>query len=292
MKKNNLWMMAVISTAAAVVACSRQGTVDTSGNAYLSSYPQEKTDNLRVSMTDAPSKDLKNVFVNVSHAELFVNNGGKNSRIVVAQGLGLVDLLMLRNGVLLPMQDFSLPEGVQVTGIRLVLNGDNNHAIKQNDERCEMQTPSGQQSGIKIHLSEPFTIEEGKDYSMIMDFDAEKSVVVKGTGECLLKPVLKMLTVTSKDENDDSGEETTETPITDGTDSNVGGGDSSSGTTTVDSGSSASGSEVVDATSDSGSTDSGSETTPDSGEQTGFEEPVDPSQEPPLYTEEEFFNVG
>ncbi|WP_409478862.1 DUF4382 domain-containing protein [Pseudobdellovibrio sp. HCB154] len=308
MKKNNLWMMAVISTAAAVVACSRQGTVDTSGNSYLSSYPQEKTDNLRVSMTDAPSKDLKNVFVNVSHAELFVNNGGKNSRIVVAQGLGLVDLLTLRNGVLLPMQDFSLPEGVQVTGIRLVLNGDDNHAIKQNDERCEMQTPSGQQSGIKIHLSEPFTIEEGKDYSMIMDFDAEKSVVVKGTGECLLKPVLKMLTVTSKDDEDNSGEETTETPITDGTDSNVGGGDSSSGggevvtdpssggesssgTTTVDEGSSASGSEVVDATSDSG-TDSGSETTPDSGEQTGFEEPVDPSQEPPLYTEEEFFNVG
>ena len=301
MKRNNLWMVAVISTATAMAACSRQGTVDTSGNAYLSSYPQEKTDNLRVSMTDAPSKDLTNVFVNVSHAELFVNNGGKNSRIVVAQGLGLVDLLTLRNGVLLPMQDFSLPEGVQVTGIRLVLNGDDNHAIKKNGERCEMQTPSGQQSGIKIHLSEPFTIEEGKDYSMIMDFDAEKSVVVKGTGDCLLKPVLKLITVTSKDDSDDSGEETTEQPVTDGTDSNVGGGDSSSGggdsssssgTTTVDDGSSSSsGSTVVEQSGDdSGSVDSGSETVPDSG--TGFEEPVDPATEPPLYTEEEFFQVG
>ena len=301
MKRNNLWMVAVISTATAMAACSRQGTVDTSGNAYLSSYPQEKTDNLRVSMTDAPSKDLTNVFVNVSHAELFVNSGGKNSRIVVAQGLGLVDLLTLRNGVLLPMQDFSLPEGVQVTGIRLVLNGDDNHAIKKNGERCEMQTPSGQQSGIKIHLSEPFTIEEGKDYSMIMDFDAEKSVVVKGTGDCLLKPVLKLITVTSKDDSDDSGEETTEQPVTDGTDSNVGGGDSSSGggdsssssgTTTVDDGSSSSsGSTVVEQSGDdSGSVDSGSETVPDSG--TGFEEPVDPATEPPLYTEEEFFQVG
>lgn len=304
MKRNNLWMVAVISTATAMAACSRQGTVDTSGNAYLSSYPQEKTDNLRVSMTDAPSKDLANVFVNVSHAELFVNSGGKNSRIVVAQGLGLVDLLTLRNGVLLPMQDFSLPEGVQVTGIRLVLNGDDNHAIKKNGERCEMQTPSGQQSGIKIHLSEPFTIEEGKDYSMIMDFDAEKSVVIKGNGDCLLKPVLKLITVTSKDDNDDSGEETTEEPVTDGTDSNVGGGDSSSGggevvtdpstgggdsssssgTTTVDDGSSSSsGSTVVEQS-------SGEETTPDSG--SGFEEPVDPATEPPLYTEEEFFQVG
>lgn len=294
MKKNHLWMVAVISTAAAMAACSRQGTVDTSGKAYMSSYPSEKTDNLRVSMTDAPSKDLKHVFVNVAHAELFVNSGGKNSRIVVAQGLGLVDLLTLRNGVLLPMQDFSLPEGVQVTGIRLVLSGDDNHAIKKNDERCEMQTPSGQQSGIKIHLSEPFTVEEGKDYSMIMDFDAEKSVVIKGNGDCLLKPVLKMLTVTSKDESDDNGEETTEQPVTDGNDSNVGGGDSSSGTTTVDDGSStSSGSTVVDATSNSG-TDSSSNTDPSVGsdEPTGFEEPVDPSQEPPLYTEEEFFQVG
>lgn len=314
MKKNQLWMMAVISTAAAMVACSREGTVDTSGNAYLSSYPQEKTDNLRVSMTDAPSKDLKNVFVNVAHAELLVSNGGKNSRIIVAQGLGLVDLLTLRNGVLLPMQDFSLPEGVLITGIRLVLEGDNNHAIKKNDERCEMQTPSGQQSGIKILLSEPFTIEEGKDYSMVMDFDAEKSVVIKGTGDCLLKPVLKMLAVTSKDHNDDSSEETTEQPITDGTDSNIGGGDSSSGgestvvdgssntgasssgTTTADDGSStASGSTVVEASSDSSSDSgsaSGSESTVDSGEQTGFEEPIDESQEPPLVTEEEFFQVG
>lgn len=278
--KNHLRMIMVISTAAAVVACSRQGSIDTSGNAYLSSYPQEKTDNLRVSMTDAPSKDLKSVFVNVAHAELLVSNGGKSSRIIVAQNLGLVDLLTLRNGVLLPMQDYSLPEGVEITGIRLVLKGDDNHAIKKNDERCEMQTPSGQQSGIKVHLSAPFVIEEGKDYSMIMDFDAEKSVVIKGNGECLLKPVLKVLTVTSKDSDDDSSEEASEQPITDGNDSNTsdtasGGSDTSSDVV--------SGSTTVDATSDG--IDS-------SDEQTGFEEPIDESQEPPLLTEEEFFQVG
>lgn len=268
--KNHLRMMMVISTAAAVVACSRQGSIDTSGNAYLSSYPQEKTDNLRMSMTDAPSKDLKNVFVNVAHAELLVSNGGKNSRIMVAQDLGLVDLLTLRNGVLLPMQDFSLPEGVEITGIRLVLKGEDNHAIKKNDERCEMQTPSGQQSGIKIHLSEPFTIQEGKDYSMIMDFDAEKSVVVKGNGQCLLKPVLKLLTVTTKDSEDDSNEESSEQPLTDGNDSNTSGGSSSSN---------------GDSSSNLGdnSTDE---------EPTGFEEPIDESQEPPLVTEEEFFQIG
>lgn len=282
--KNHIWMMVVVSTAAAMAACSREGSVDTSGRAYMSSYPSEKTNNLRVSMTDAPSKQLKNVFVNVAHAELFVNRGGKDSRIIVAQGLGMVDLLTLRNGVILPMHDLTLPEGTQIKAIRLVLNGDNNHSIKKDDSRCEMQTPSGQQSGIKIHLSAPFTIEEGKDYSMVMDFDAEKSVVLKGNGDCLLKPVLKLLTVTSTDEN--SGEP--EVPVTDGTDGNTGGGTtdpgttdpvvtdpSSSGTTTVDNG-------------------GGSTTEPPVGTdpETGFEEPVDPTQEPPLVTPEDFFQVG
>lgn len=276
---NHLRMLVIVSAAAAVAACSRQGTIDTSGNSYLSSYPSEKTDNLRISMTDAPSKDLKNVFVNVAHAELLVNNGGKSSRIIVAQDLGLIDLLTLKNGVLLPLQDFNLPAGVEITGIRLVLKGENNHAIKANDSRCEMQTPSGQQSGIKIHLSESFTVEEGKDYSMVMDFDAEKSVVVKGNGECLLKPVLKLLTVTSQETN---SEDPVEEPVTDGNDSNIGGSDSSSG------GDSSSGTTVVDATG-SGNTDS-EESVPET--PTGFEEPTNESQEPPLMTEEEFFQVG
>ena len=152
--------------------------------------------NLRISLTDAPSKNLKSVFVNVDHAELFVAKGGARGRIIVSQNLGMVDLMTLRNGVLLPMEDLSLSAGLQITGIRLVLKGENNHAIKSDNSRCEMQTPSGQQSGIKIHLAQPFTLKTGSVYSMVMDFDAAKSVVVKGNGGCLLKPVLKLLSVT------------------------------------------------------------------------------------------------
>ena len=79
----------------------------------------------------------------------------------MAQDLGLIDLLQLKNGVLLPMHDLSLPTGLEITGIRLILKGTDNHSIKKDGSRCEMQTPSGQQSGIKIHLASPFTLEEG-----------------------------------------------------------------------------------------------------------------------------------
>lgn len=194
---------------------------------YLSSYPA--SGNLRISLTDAPSKELKNVFVNVDHAELFVQNGSGEARLIVAQNLGLIDLLTLRNGVLLPMQDLSLPVGVSINAIRLVLKGNDNHSIKKDNSRCEMQTPSGQQSGIKIHLSEPFTIEQGRVYSMVMDFDAEKSVIIKGNGDCLLKPVLKLLRVTqivtepppSNEDNDDSNGTETEGTVTDQEDTNT-----------------------------------------------------------------------
>jgi hypothetical protein len=185
------------------------------------------------------------------------------------------------------MQDLTLGAGTEITGIRLVLKGDNNHSIKSDDSRCEMQTPSGQQSGIKIHLAQPFTLENGSRYSMIMDFDAEKSVVLKGNGECLLKPVLKLLTVTRtpipvdppadppadppsdpgsvsnpEDPGSGGGEEPPVDdhpivldPVTDGSDGNV-----------DDGGTPAPG------------TDDG-----------GFEIPMDPTDEAPVITEEETF---
>lgn len=200
-------MILVLSSFASIMACNGgNSTSNTSGSGLLSSFPDANnpattgsstlSSNLRISLTDAPSRELKSVFVNVDHAELFVKKGSSHGRVLVAQNLGMVDLMKLRNGVLLPMEDITLSPDTEVTAIRLVLRGDNNHSIKSDDSRCEMQTPSGQQSGIKIHLNQPFKISEDHKYSMVLDFDAEKSVVIKGNGGCLLKPVLKLMHVT------------------------------------------------------------------------------------------------
>lgn len=284
MKLGTILTLTLLST---LVACksgtsllpSGSGTPDSglpdSTSSPVGSFPVT-TNNLRISLTDAPSRVLKSVFVNVDHAELFVQKGGARGRIIVSQGLGMVDLMTLRNGVLLPMQDLNLAVGLQITGIRLVLKGENNHAIKGDDSRCEMQTPSGQQSGIKIHLAQPFTLESGSVYSMVMDFDAAKSVVIKGNGGCLLKPVLKLLNVTKIpfDSIPDGGDvvanpEVTPDPVTDGADINVGGGDTSSG------------SDPASGDTTGGNTGGG-----------GFEIPLDPVDEPPVIDGDSTFTMG
>lgn len=228
--KPNLNILGVAVCAFTIVSCSSGGTGDSTTDTLKSSY-STKPANLRVSLTDAPNHNLKEVHVNVAHAELWLEKNGKEGRLIIAEGLGDVDLLTLQNGVLLPLADVNIPDGVKVKQIRLVLNGDNNYSVKSDDSICPMQTPSGQQSGIKIVLKEAVTFESGNNYSMIIDFDANKSVVVKGNGECLLKPVLKLPRFTSAPSEDtpDGGGEiddpNDETPVTDGDDSNSIGGD-------------------------------------------------------------------
>jgi hypothetical protein len=206
-------LLILVSSLVLIISCSNNSGTNVIGtntaDTQLESYSSKsKSANFRVSLTDAPSKNLKSVFVNVLSAEVWVSKGDKSARVVIAKNLGLVDLMTLRNGKLLTMEDFHIPEGVVVSKMRLIL-GDGNYSIKSDDSRCEMQTPSGQQSGIKIHLSNPVTIESETSYSLVVDFDAEKSVVVKGNGDCLLKPVLKIADFTKVDPvvvDDDGGE--------------------------------------------------------------------------------------
>lgn len=197
-----------------IVSCSAGSTNylgtdgETTSSSELASFAP-KANNFRMSLTDAPNEELKSVFVNVLRAELWLKNGAKEARLVVAQDLGLVDLLTLRNGVLLPMADLVIPAGVSITQIRLIL-GPDNYAIKNVGGQCSLQTPSGQQSGIKIKLANEVTIETGKSYSLVLDFDAAKSIVVKGNGDCLLKPVLKIGAFVRLDEEDINNDGTTD----------------------------------------------------------------------------------
>ena len=182
-----------------LVACNAPSS--SSNNVVPMSTPGESAPiyasnphNFRLSLTDAPNKDIKSVFVNVHHAQLRVRSadGSKDGWLTVAQGLGEVDLLTLQNGVTLPMADIAMPEGATVTQIRLVLEGEGNYIIKGDESRCDLKTPSAQKSGIKMLLNTGVTVEEGYSYSIIADFDAKKSIVLQGNGGCLLKPVLKL----------------------------------------------------------------------------------------------------
>ena len=153
---------------------------------------------LRINLVDAPIDEVKNVFVNIDHIELLVEKGGKQDRHLFGRSIGSIDLLTLRDGVFLPVTELSLPANVNIKQIRLVLKDDQNYLYRSDDSRCDLQTPSQQKSGTKILVKKTLTLEPGFDYKMVIDFDALKSVVLKGNGGCLLKPVLKLKSLMKK----------------------------------------------------------------------------------------------
>ena len=55
-----------------------------------------------------------------------------------------------------------------------------------------LETPSAQQSGLKLNIDANLT--GGVVYKLWIDFDAARSIVVKGNGDYLLKPVIRTYT--------------------------------------------------------------------------------------------------
>lgn len=196
-------------------------TNNSASSAGATSGGLEKMSPVEINIKSTPSKKgLTEVHVNVSHLELWLSNsGGKEGRLIVAEGLGDLDLTKLNQGFGLTLSRINLPSGLRVKKVRMVLNENSHFAIRPGGTRCDMQTPSAQQSGVKIILGSEVTFESGWDYKMTLDFDADKSVVVKGNGECLLKPVLKLpqFTKTNSDSSSGGGQEE---PVTDGNDDN------------------------------------------------------------------------
>lgn len=99
---------------------------------------------------------------------------------------GLYDILRFRNGLDTLLLRADLPAG-KINQIRLIL-GDNNYVVVDGDTE-PLNTPSAQESGLKINLKETFV--EGGSYDVWIDFDAGKSIHRTGNGKYQLKPVIK-----------------------------------------------------------------------------------------------------
>lgn len=202
----------------AVSACSEQ--TGQGSNSIVSDLNLQKQSLVKFNLTDAPNESLKSVVVDIDHLEVLVSGASKAGRLILAKGLGPVDLLKLQNGVILPLQEVVAPEGIKIQQIRLILKQNGHYAVKSDESICALQTPSAQRTGVKIILTNKIAFEAGHEYNVLVDFDALKSVVIKGNGDCLLKPVLKLKSVTkaviveqpdgnddTEDPEQDSGEE-------------------------------------------------------------------------------------
>jgi|TARA_R110000737_G_scaffold268624_2_gene276024 hypothetical protein len=139
---------------------------------------------LNIRMIDAPG-DFQQVNVDVQQVEVHTQNGGWVS---LPTNAGIYDLLTLQNDVSASLVNQGVLPAGQMTQFRMILGP--NNTVMVDSIIHDLDTPSAQQSGLKINVKTNFAPNEL--YEIILDFDAEKSVVKKGNGGYNLKPVLKL----------------------------------------------------------------------------------------------------
>ncbi|SMC94469.1 DUF4382 domain-containing protein [Pedobacter africanus] len=145
---------------------------------------------VEIRMTDAPGNFEK---INLSVKEIVLLSDGKPYRF--SASADIFNILDFRIGSSKPdilVASGEMPSG-EVTEIRLVLNETGN-TIVVNGVSQALTTPSGQSSGWKVKLKANPSLEPGVTYSLLLDFDAAKSIVSTGNGKYLLKPVVRGLT--------------------------------------------------------------------------------------------------
>lgn len=145
------------------------------------------TARITVRMIDAPG-DYEEVNIDIQDVQIKASDDNGNGGWVSLEGVkpGVYDLIELTGGLEAVLADAEIPAG-RVSQIRLVL-GDKN-TVKIDGQTLALTTPSAQQSGLKIKLNAD--IAEGVTYSVLLDFDAARSVVATGSGKYNLKPVIK-----------------------------------------------------------------------------------------------------
>jgi len=169
MKKIN-FILSIIMVGLIMNSCSNDSA--------KSSYP------VAIKMTDAPGP-YEAVLVDLQGVEI-TGSGGQTVTLNVKKGI--YNLLDLSNGVSTLIATDTL-ETSTVEQIRLILG--TNNSVKVNSVSYPLSTPSADQTGLKLQVHQ--TLEQGILYSILLDFDANKSVVNLGNGSYKLKPVIRTI---------------------------------------------------------------------------------------------------
>jgi hypothetical protein len=138
----------------------------------------------KVKLTDAPfnaqevNVEIKEVRVNFHKDTLPWTTLQTNARVY--------NLLTLQNGIDTILSTATVPTGT-IKQIRFILGTKN--SIKIDNVVYPLTVASGDESGLKINLNKK--LRAGID-SVLIDFDANLSVIKTGNGQYKLKPVLKL----------------------------------------------------------------------------------------------------
>ena len=142
----------------------------------------EESAGFSVKLVDAPG-DYQNVMVDVQGIEIIID--GETHEFAALEP-GVYDLLELTGGISAMLVETVVPAG-KLSQIRLIL-GENNTVITADGADVPLQTPSAQQSGLKLNVHQD--LEAGLLYEFILDFNVDKSIVEASDGGLILKPVI------------------------------------------------------------------------------------------------------
>lgn len=145
----------------------------------------EKVD-VKFALTDAPSlKGYQALYVDVQSIEYSI---GDSLWVSLPMNPTVVNILDLTNGKDTLLANVELESGQTVSQIRMVLS-DNNTLVLADGTEVNVKVPSGQTSGLKFNVHSTASLSSG--YRVVIDFDAERSIVAKGNGQYSLKPVIR-----------------------------------------------------------------------------------------------------
>lgn len=146
------------------------------------------TGQMTVKMTDAPAA-YTSVNVEVIGCEV---HHEQNGWISLPVNQGVYDLLTLQNDVSVVLaNNVALPIG-KINQMRLILGTHN--TIIDATGTYTLEVPSGAETGLKLNVNQQ--ILPNHTVVILLDFDANASIVVNGTGKYTLTPVLKIKSVT------------------------------------------------------------------------------------------------
>ena len=166
-----------IASLPVLISCKKNDAGD--GNARLKVY-----------LTDDPG-DYEAVYIDVKDVQINVTDdtsGGWQS--LQAVKAGAYDLLKLVNDDDTLLADANIPSG-RLHQLRLVLGTENYVKVQGTGELIKLETPSAQQSGLKLNIQQD--IQEGILYTITLDFDVSKSIVKTGNSKYILKPTIRTI---------------------------------------------------------------------------------------------------
>jgi Domain of unknown function (DUF4382) len=142
----------------------------------------------KVRMTDAPGP-YDEVNIDLQAVEVTGSNG---QTVTLSTTTGIYNLLDFSNGLSTLIATSNLSDA-NVSQVRLILGTNNTVVI--GGVSYPLSTPSAEQSGLKLLVNQ--TLVADIQNELLIDFDANASVIQTGNGTYKLKPVLRSVVAVS-----------------------------------------------------------------------------------------------